>query len=114
MPNRNPIRNALAEVTDAELRGLLTAARGAASHKTAQFAPSLLTYIAHTCDWEQQRRRGKECSLQRPCDGIGDDECAFALTMLAAITLNFGANPKVRVLLAAIGDGLCAPPSTLH
>ncbi len=54
------------------------------------------------------------CGLKRRCDAIGDDECDFALAMLAAITLNFGANPKVKALLAAIGDGLRAPPSTLH
>jgi hypothetical protein len=87
-----PIKAALAEVTDTELRALTAAANG-----VPQIAPGLLAWIEYACDWEVNRRRGLDFRLQPPEAAIDPSEDAVSIDAAIAMRATFGQDaPAVR------------------
>jgi hypothetical protein len=94
----NRITDALADLTDDELDALI-----ATVDDCPQFAPSLLAWIEHICDWEQHRHAGHEIQLNAPEAVIDSSEDAAAIggALLLRASLA-GAGPAVTALLDAI------------
>ena len=106
------IRDALGEMTDAELGALQTIAWAAPA---AGLALELLAFVVRACHWEVRRRDGHDVRFIGPHEMIAPGDIGVSLTTLAALVVGFGDNsPAVRTLLRAIADALHheAPPTT--
>ena len=69
-----PIKAALAQVADTELRALIDATSG-----VTQTAPGLLAWIDSACEWELNRRLGHDYELQPPEAAIPPEEDAVSI-----------------------------------
>jgi hypothetical protein len=98
------IAKAPADLTDGELDALIVTV-----DDCPQFAPSLLAWIAHICDWEQRRRAGHEIQLHAPEAAIDSSEDAAAIGGALLLTASLAdAGPAVTTLLDAIVAELTA------
>ena len=68
------IEEALAGLTDPELRALAAATYGA-----PQFDSGLLAWLGQACGWEWNRRAGYDYALQPPEAAIPPGECAVSI-----------------------------------
>jgi len=102
--NLHAIDEALAGLTDMELHALTVA-----SNEVPQIAPGLLAWIEGACDWEVNRRRGFDYTLQPPEAAIDPSEdaasidamrAAFVASDLAPAALKF-----LHALLELLSDG---------
>ena len=74
------VKAALAEISDNELQALIDATRDG-----PQTAQGLLAWIDAACEWERDRRTGRESELQPPDPAIPPEEDAVSID--AAIEL---------------------------
>lgn len=109
MTGSTTCRAALAKMTDEELDALQLAAETA-----PQLSPGLLAFLAHACDWEVHRRRGRHFAMNGPHAAIGPEELDVAIAALAAVHAAFGDSERVLALLDATGDGLQGEPPAMH
>ena len=99
----------LAAIPKAELAVLQATADNA-----PQFAPGLLAFISHGCEWELGRRRGFHFVLNGPLAAISPQEMVASFAALAVLTVTFGEHSPISRLLAAIGDALDSEPPAVH
>jgi hypothetical protein len=87
----------VADLDDGELDALIVTV-----DDCPQFAPSLLAWVEHICDWEQHRRVGHEMRLHPPEAAIdsSDDAAAIGGALLRASLA--GTRPAGTALLDAI------------
>ena len=74
------VKAALADLSDNELQALIDATRDG-----TQTAQGLLAWIEAACEWERNRRTGRDAELQPPQAAIPPEEDAVSID--AAITL---------------------------
>ena len=92
-----PIKAALAEVTDAELHALISAANGA-----PPLAYGLLVWIEGACDWELSRRSGHDYELLPPEAAIDPSEDAVSIDAAMVLRDQFAQDsPAVRAFFDA-------------
>jgi hypothetical protein len=86
------VRAALAQISDTELRALITATYG-----VPQSAPGLLAWIEGACDWELNRRRGFDYPLQPPEAAIDPSEDEVSINAAMVLRDQFAQDsPAVR------------------
>ena len=92
------IKPALAQLIEPELKGLIDAARG-----SPPVAPRLLAWIDAACDWELNRRDGRDYELQPPDAAIPDDENAKSIAVAQSLRSVFAKDsPRVRRFFDAL------------
>ena len=79
-----------------------------------QFAPGLLAFISHACDWELSRRVWPRFSVERTTPAIPPEEMGASFAVLAVLLATFGENSTVGNLLAATGNALGTEPPAVH
>ena len=97
--NLHAIGEALAGLTDMELHALKVA-----SNEVPQIAPGLLAWIEGACDWEVNRRRGFDYTLQSPQAAMDpSDDAASIDAMRAAFAASDLAPAALKFLDALLG-----------
>jgi|SRR5450755_2927774 len=99
-PDLQAVLSAFADLTGSELNALIDATKNVPPN-----APELLAWIAATCDWELNRRRGVVYQPQRPppVSRPGDDMAS--IWTLIVIPMMFGEQARgVQALFNALGD----------
>ncbi len=98
MTNLAAIQAALGALSDAELHALI-----AASNDTPPIAYGLLVWIEGACDWELNRRRGFDYTLQPPEAAIDPSEDGVSIGATYAMRAGFAQDsPAVRALFDAL------------
>lgn len=97
-----PVVAALAELDEAELATLIEA-----TNNVPQTAPGLLAWIESACDWELNRRQGRDYPLQPPDAAIPPEEGDMSIDAAMAMRATFAhdgreARSAVVVLFDAI------------
>jgi hypothetical protein len=91
---------ALADLSDAELHALI-----AASNSVPQTAPGLLAWLEAACDWEFNRRQGRDYELQPPEAAIPPEEDVVSIDAATAIRATFAQDAHaVRAMFDALLD----------
>ncbi len=103
------IRAALAAIPEGEL-----AALQAVAEDGPQFAPGLVAFLAHACDWELRRRHGHRFMLNAPNAAIPPEEMGQTFAAVAVLLTAFGDRPRVAALIEATSDALAADPPAVH
>lgn len=97
-PNLAPVAAALADLDDGELGALI-----ATVNDCPQFAPGLLAWIEHVCDWELSRRQGMSFQLQPPDAAIDPSEHAASIGAVLLLRASLAPEGRpVTVLFDAI------------
>ena len=104
-PGLDSVVAAVADLEDHELGALI-----AMVDDGPQIAPGLFAWIEHVCDWEQNRRQGRDFPLQPPEAAIEPSEDAVNIVVLTVLRATFGRDPDsasqaVSVLRATFGRG---------
>ena len=89
MTNLRHLEEALAGVTDAELRALKVA-----SNEAPHVAPGLLAWMDGACDWELNRRHGFHSTLHPPEAAIDPSEDAVSIDATYAMRSSFAAGDQ--------------------
>ena len=87
----SPVKAALVELTDAELRALC-----AATYEAPQVAPGLLAWLEHAADWELHRRNGLDFRLQPPEAAIPPEEDAVTIDAAMAMRATFAQDDRAE------------------
>jgi hypothetical protein len=99
-PDLQAALSAFAGLTDSELNALIDATKN-----VPPTAPELLAWIAATCDWELNRRRGVVCQPQRPPAVSRPGEDTASIYTLIVIPMMFGEGARgVYALFDALVD----------
>jgi len=88
------IEEALAGLTDIELRALKVA-----SKEVPQIATDLLAWIEGACDWELNRRVGREYELLPPETAINPREDAVSMEAIHALRESFAGGDMAQAVL---------------
>jgi hypothetical protein len=83
--NLTRVTDALEGLTDVDLRALMVA-----SNEVPQVAPGLLIWIEAACDWELNRRLGRDYRLQPPVAAIDPTEDDISIRAVHAMRQSFG------------------------
>jgi hypothetical protein len=94
-PNLDPVVAALADSNDGELTALIVTV-----NDCPQFAPGLLAWIEHLCDWEQNRRRGLDFRLQPPDAAIDPSETADSIGAATVMRESFAQDDRAEAVTA--------------
>ena len=84
MTDLRAIEEALAGLTDIELRALIVA-----SEEVPQIAPGMLAWMQRACDWELNRRVGRDYDLQPPQAAIDPSEDDVSIKAVYAMRESF-------------------------
>jgi len=99
-PDLQATLSAFADLTDSELNALIDATKN-----VPPIAPELLAWIAATCDWELNRRRGVVYQPQRQPAVSRPGEDRATIYTLIVIPMMFGERARgVRALFNALVD----------
>ena len=85
--NLTSASDALAELTDIELRALIVA-----TNEAPPIAYGLLVWIEGACDWELNRRAGRDYDLLPPEAAIDPSEDAVSVEATYAMRASFAAS----------------------
>ena len=85
--NLTSVSDALAELTDIELRALIVA-----TNEAPPIAYGLLVWIEGACDWELNRRAGRDYDLLPPEAAIDPSEDAVSIEATYAMRASFAAS----------------------
>jgi hypothetical protein len=92
-----PLATALADLDDRELDALLVTV-----DECPQFAPGLLAWIEHLCDWEQNRRQGLDPSLQPPEVVMERNEDADCINAAMVMRDSFAQDDRAEAVTALL------------
>ena len=87
MTNLTTVSDALAELTDIELHALIVT-----TNEVPQIATGLLAWIEGACDWELNRRAGRDYDLLPPDAAIDPSEDAVSIDATYAMRASCAAS----------------------
>ena len=87
MTDRTAVRNALEALTDVEVKAIAIATK-----ESPQVAPSLITWIKATCEWETKRRVVLSYELQPPNAAIDPSEVEMSINATIALRESFASS----------------------
>jgi len=85
--NLTPVKDTLEALTDIELRALIVA-----SNEVPQIAPALLAWTEGACDWELNRRMGRNYDLQPPDAAMDPREDDVSIQAVYAMRESFASS----------------------
>jgi hypothetical protein len=92
------VKAALADISDNELQALIDATRDG-----TQTAPGLLAWVDAACEWERNRRTGRDPELQPPEAAIDPSEDAVSIDAAIAMRATFAQDSSaVRAMFDAL------------
>ena len=104
--NLTAVSDALAGLTDIELHALVVA-----TNEVSQIAPGLLAWIDAACDWEINRRVGRDHDLRPPEATIDPSQDAVSIEAMHAMRASFASGdlaPAVLKFFDALAELLTA------